>query len=439
MPTRILYPTAVLALLAAAACDRIPTQPPAVAGSAGPSTATEVRSACLDEPIPEGFVILKYEATSQCPYRNGFWNARRIGKPEWWDVMCRDSPTPAGWLHTEYLHSDECRFAATSQQNAVMIFPSIYWDVDACLAGPIPPAMVRYSYSRRPNCPGYADGTRFNAALVGNYQHYPPDYPFVLCASGPLPQAPQVSFGRRSDCPGYADSTRFNSVIVVETDWEWEPLMFTVCATSPVIPWGIHVEYGRRPDCRGYADTTRFNTLTVRYPHASLESAFACRNGPHPDDWEIVSYAYTPNCPGGTQPNGMHIVLSGLPGSDVVCMGSPGIDRYAHVAFSATAACGSPRVTNTVTLSWDPQPGDTICASSPQTPEDAEPARSRKCRSYSATGYNAWVLGPGARSMGPGRPSPSRSAPRARRGNIEWKPGDLRIPPPVIRRRNPSA
>jgi hypothetical protein len=427
MSVHTLRSMAVLLAALAAGCDRVPTQPPAVAEAAGPSTATEVRSACLDEPVPEGFVILSYEATSQCPYRNGFWNARRIGVPAPRELVCRDSPTPAGWVRIQYLHSDECRFAG-SPQNAARVEPGGWWPSEACLAGPIPADLLHFRYSRRPDCPGYADSTRFNSVALG-YDEFLDDMPAEVCATGPRPRAYHIAWRRRANCRGYSDSTRFNSITVKVTQWENEEQYFPVCVTSRVIPHGLlQVSYGRRPDCPGYADTTRFNTLTLRYPSRWVGWESVCRVGGS-GGWEIVSYGFSRSCPGGgSNPNRMTVVMDGLEGSDVVCFGSPGMGYYAHAAYSGTARCGSSRVTNTVTLSWHPQPGDTICATSPRKPPVVEPVRSRKCRNYSATGFNAWRIGGGVQAMAPAQPLPSRSIAPDRGSYVELAPGDLRIP-----------
>lgn len=400
MQARIRYPVVALLALLAAACDRTPTQPPVSAGAAGPRLATQTQYICLDQPIPAGFVILRYDTTSLCPYRNGFWNARFIGQPNAdGETVCRDSPTPPGWVHTSYLHSDGCRFAG-SPQNAIRIAWGHHTQ-RICAAGPWQQGWVHVRYGRRADCPGYGDTTRFNSIEV-----WPPDFEWwvhwmgmPVCASGPRPHAMHTGWSRRPDCPGYRDTTRFNAVSVMNFPLEDEWDAITICTSSPRrwniggLP-GVHTAYGRSASCRGYPDTTRFNTVTIKLPFMGGE--VICRAGPYPGGFVVYGYGRTARCPGRTGANAMYVGVGGFQFRfEDVCLSSPGISGRAYVAYVSSSGCGNPMLTNAVTINWSPQAGDTICSTStlPGWAVIAAYGRSRACRNYSRTGFNTWVLG----------------------------------------------
>lgn len=437
MSARTLYPVAAfLAVVAAAACDRVPTQPAPDAGAAGPGLATETQYLCLEQWVPAGFVLLGYATVSQCTYRNGSWNARLIGRPGPVETVCLDSPTPAGWVHTAYLHSNVCRYAGAAH-NALRIEHTDRWMYfhEICAAGPRPADFAHLSYRRRPDCPGYADTTRFNSIQIQptGYDWYEWIAGTPVCLAGPRPDAMHVAWSRRADCPGYADATRYNSLTVQNyprEDWMDE---FTMCTSSPK-PWrighdaGVHVRYHRSPLCSGYADVTRFNQVTVK--EAAREGELICRSGPFPAGFVILAYRQVSYCPPRMGPNAVEVRVAEWVLTDTICITTPGIEGFVHLAYGSSADCGNPLLTNTVTVTWDLGVGDTICSTSrlPGGFAIAGYGRSRACKYYSSTGYNTWIVGPAAGTAA----LPSAALrPRAPRMPARTRPADERVELPV--------
>lgn len=76
-----------------------------------PAWSAETILLCVNEPVPEGYVIIARESHTDC---NGTWattvsnNTNRITKPTDGLVVCHFSPIPAGFVRTTPTRSSDC-------------------------------------------------------------------------------------------------------------------------------------------------------------------------------------------------------------------------------------------------------------------------------------------------------------------------------------------
>ena len=158
-----LFSALALTLLAAAACDRTPTEA-RVSAPSTPALATNTSVVCKGTAVPTGYVILSFTNYYTCGVStSGYPTAMQIGLPSSPESVCVDSPIPSNFVITSHGRRYDCdAYSPTSSTfkntNSIKI-PTASLEY-VCDDSPIPSNYTSTSYSYyTSSCDRYGSGS----------------------------------------------------------------------------------------------------------------------------------------------------------------------------------------------------------------------------------------------------------------------------------------